>query len=263
MLYDVLSLWEVAHRWHDVDPNLTDPKALPLPVQDTLRFLTRHMARHELRSCSANGVENPTDEDVVEYEDYVPATVRASGEPEEDEVAAEDGDSAPNPTDAEPELYGDNPWDSDEVYDEYEAYRTRRTRKHNAAIEGFERCFEGRIYDKGKLDSVYMSKWSLRKFCHRQGVALPTFWYTKEEAEEPTPAPKRPSQIDKQMCGAVAQTLWDIDPTLTIAAIIEHKAIQRFANGALYGAKTLRDWVKEVDPRPPEAKRGRPKKSAD
>lgn len=36
---DYLSLWEVAHRWHGVDPNKTDASDLPLAVQDALRYL--------------------------------------------------------------------------------------------------------------------------------------------------------------------------------------------------------------------------------
>jgi hypothetical protein len=36
---DHLSLWEVAHRWHGVDPNKTDASDLPLAVQDALRYL--------------------------------------------------------------------------------------------------------------------------------------------------------------------------------------------------------------------------------
>lgn len=36
---DYLSLWEVAHRWHGVDPNKTDVLDLPLAVQDSLRYL--------------------------------------------------------------------------------------------------------------------------------------------------------------------------------------------------------------------------------
>lgn len=34
---DYLSLWEVAHRWHGVDPNKTPD--LPLAVQDALRYI--------------------------------------------------------------------------------------------------------------------------------------------------------------------------------------------------------------------------------
>lgn len=41
MLSTYLSIWEVAHRWHKVDPNKTDPQNLPFEVQDALRFLAR------------------------------------------------------------------------------------------------------------------------------------------------------------------------------------------------------------------------------
>ncbi|WP_288373369.1 hypothetical protein [uncultured Marinobacter sp.] len=43
---DHLSIWEVAHRWHDQDPNNSDPSALPLPVQDMLRTITLRRLRN-------------------------------------------------------------------------------------------------------------------------------------------------------------------------------------------------------------------------
>lgn len=36
-----LSIWEIAHRWRDVNPDKTDPTDLPLIVQDTLRYICR------------------------------------------------------------------------------------------------------------------------------------------------------------------------------------------------------------------------------
>lgn len=45
---DYLSLWEVAHRWHGIDPNKTEPASLPLVVQDTLRYLCRAVLDGEI-----------------------------------------------------------------------------------------------------------------------------------------------------------------------------------------------------------------------
>lgn len=45
---DYLSLWEVAHRWHGIDPNRTDSSDLPLSVQDALRYLCKAVLNGEL-----------------------------------------------------------------------------------------------------------------------------------------------------------------------------------------------------------------------
>ncbi len=36
-----LSLWEIAHYWHDCDPRLSDTQQIPLKVRDTLLVLTK------------------------------------------------------------------------------------------------------------------------------------------------------------------------------------------------------------------------------
>jgi len=74
------------------------------------------------------------------------------------------------------------------------------------------------------------------------------------------PQPIKNSVTDKIRCQAIAQCLWDDNPKRTIASIITDKKIQKFGNGAQYEEKTLRGWVRSVDPRPPSEKTGRPKK---
>ena len=36
-----LSIWEIAHRWHDVSPDGTDPEKLPTKIQDSIRYISR------------------------------------------------------------------------------------------------------------------------------------------------------------------------------------------------------------------------------
>lgn len=72
--------------------------------------------------------------------------------------------------------------------------------------------------------------------------------------------PLRQSQLDKARCQALAQMLWEENPTCTIADMIKDKRILKFGNGSQYIEKTLHDWLKEVDPRLPENRIGRPKK---
>jgi hypothetical protein len=48
MLSEYLSIWEISHRWQNVDPNKTDPKNLPFEIQDALRFLCRLLLQGKL-----------------------------------------------------------------------------------------------------------------------------------------------------------------------------------------------------------------------
>ncbi len=52
------SLWEVAHRWHNLDPESTNPQKLPFAVQDTLRSLAGANHYDGLMIVNCNGVEN-------------------------------------------------------------------------------------------------------------------------------------------------------------------------------------------------------------
>ena len=63
--------------------------------------------------------------------------------------------------------------------------------------------------------------------------------------------------IDRELCRAVARTLWFIFPKMTIKAIAEHIAIQKFANCRKYtGKHTIRNWIKDLNPN--SSKGGRP-----
>lgn len=48
-----------------------------------------------------------------------------------------------------------------------------------------------------------------------------------------------PVQKDKLVCQAIAKTLWDIFPTMTITAMSQHTAVLEYGGGKLYPGKTL------------------------
>ena len=66
-----LSIWEIAHRWYDVDPNTSDPKSLPLPVQDLLRVITNMQVRHFLPVLKKSGVQLKYEGTFVSFEDFL------------------------------------------------------------------------------------------------------------------------------------------------------------------------------------------------
>ncbi len=248
---DVLSIWEITHRWHNVDPNLTDEKALPLPVQDTLRYLTRLMARHDLRSSSSTGTVYWTDADIDDFE-----TFSNYGHLE---------DSLKNADPNSSELW--------EAYDGYLDHCERKIRRHRENIENFCRCFDDRIFDKNLLDNVYTTRHELKEAIDEENsygsnkISLPEFWFPANEQNKTDQKPEsstkrkklRNNQADKLLVQTIARAIWAEDPSTTITDLTDHKGIRQHGNGALYTQKTLHSWIAEVDPRDPKQKIGRRK----
>jgi len=247
-LYDVLSVWELAHRWCDIDPNLSDPEKLPLEVQDRLRFLTRMMANHELHSCSVHGSENTIHLDVMRFEEYINAFY--------DNKGISEGEK----------------WTH---YEDYQDRMDRKMEKHNQNIEGLEQCYQSRKYNKNQLDDLYVVQHNFARFCKRQSIPLPSFWYPENwnielggvVDDENTPPDDvithrlKSNLEDRISCRAIAQALWDTNPELTIEDIKNHRHIQVIGNGKQYkGRDTIRNWIKDLDPRPIDERIGRPSK---
>ena len=134
----------------------------------------------------------------------------------------------------------------------------------NKLSESYEKSF----FDRGFLEAVCLEREDLGKWCQEKGIALPVFWFSDQKSwadvSEGTPesvATLRPVQIDKIVCQAIARTLWDIYPTMTISDMTKHLAIQNHGGGKNYkGAHTLREWLSDVAPPEVKGKPGRPKK---
>lgn len=232
-LPDVLSVWEIAHRWHSINPLSEDP--LPVPVQDTLRQLTRALYQHKLTIANEHGREFGNLMTTVDYDEFVL-------ESEDNEEAGEFDLEAAR-------------------YKAFLTHQQQRIRQHDELVAEFPACFHGQVYERSLLMGRYVTHHALCEFCDKEGIAFPDFWTTEPQStDDKSKRPTRSSQIDKQLVQAVARTLWDIDPDFTIAQLIKHNAIQVYANGGMYkGKHTLRNWISEVDPRADGEKRGRPK----
>jgi hypothetical protein len=235
-LPDVLSLWEIAHRWHGTNPLSEEP--LPVPVQDTLRQLTRALYQHKLTLANEHGREYGNLMTTVDYDAFV-----LDAEVSEDNEEAGDFDL------------------ETARYEAFLAHQQQRIRQHDELVADFPACFHGQEYNRTLLTSRYITYHALSEYCEKEGISYPAFWKTElESSNDNLKRPTKTSQIDKLLVQAVARTLWDIDPDFTIAQLIKHNAIQVYANGGLYkGKHTLRNWISEVDPRADGEKRGRPK----
>ncbi|MBW4933228.1 hypothetical protein [Marinobacter sp. F4206] len=259
MDFDHLSIWEIAHRWHDVDPNTSDPQALPLPVQDLLRVITNMQARQFMPVLKKSGVQLKNEQNFISFE----AFLSQAEKPEN--------------------LENQDLWLT-QVREDYFEQQDRWCAKHNEATEGLDQCFRGRVFDKKKLEGIHLDRSAIRAFCREKGLKLPGFWFTKGEKQsfddesnqdEPELAGGgkiRQDEADRfwnRLTNAqkhrilsreIAQVLWHENPNLTQAAIIDHSAIREYAGAKFYSdPNTVRSWIRDLDPRPEDKRRGRPK----
>lgn len=226
----VLSIWEIAFRWHNENPELPEGKLIPVPVQDTLRMLSGWVVRGELRVCSTIGVVHWAPRDAPTYDEWRPTIANLSDE---------------------------------EKFEEWYSYRERRLDEWTKIAESLTPCYERRLLDKTILDSAFTTFNEFMKACQYHCEEVPTFWKVEGERQVEAEADEtrlRPNQVDRIRCQAIAATLWLSNDQMTIAEITKHSAIQIYGNGKHYKDATLRGWIKEVDPRPAEKKRGRPRK---
>ena len=263
-----LSLWEIAHRLHDCDPNLSDPLALPLPVQDSLRLLTRELSLDNLHVVSEFGTTYWNFNDIPSREDFMPPSRMFSSTTEEDEDIKLINDVLISELSEDESVENEVNYDDINVEEEYQIFMDVHLRRHNQAVEDLDKCYKKRIFDKEKLESIFLDRYEFSQYCIRNNHKLPTFWFSENDIEsfqtdnkkiELKETKLRPNQLDKELCRAIAQTLWSISPETNIATICRSKQIQMYGNGAQYTEKTMRSWIADLDPREGNT-HGRPKK---
>lgn len=220
--FNYLSVWEVAHRWQNIDPNKTDSEDLPFEIQDSLRFLSR--------------------------------LVLAGRIPLLDEVFSS------NPESKSPNRYDHHMFEVPEIPKAYKdcvygrIYDKSVLDSHLISNIDLFRCcvfedlpFPDFWFDDGLLAAI--------------GATTSASGSPINNLPEIDKQTVRRSLFDKELCQSIARTLWDIYPDIRIAQMAKHKAIQQYGNGRQYkGEHTLRDWLREIAPSHIKNQPGRPKK---
>lgn len=224
MIDRYLSIWEIAHRWRDVNPDKSDPADLPMNVQDTIRYICHAVLAGDLAlfgqvvmTSNENNNDSGSRSDIRQFHvDEIPAQLE------------------------------------DCLYRKYD-----KNVLNAYFIEGENLSFYC-IHDQcrdGNSHVDYPSCWSHLMIGTTLGEDEPDVY----EPPQIQVQPLRPSQTDKLVCQAIAKTLWDIHPKMTITAMKKQRAILIHGNGKLYqGKNTLRDWLSEIAPEDVK-KPGRPK----
>lgn len=83
--------------------------------------------------------------------------------------------------------------------------------------------------------------------------------YLNSKSSKATKKLTEPQQ-DKLDCQAIAKEIWTKNPQFTKVEVINLSALAPYKN-KYKGKNTLSDWLKEIDPRPLEKRRGRPCKN--
>jgi hypothetical protein len=221
---EILSVWEIGHRWAGYDPDKTDNADLPLPVKDAFRQLIQAIRHDRLPICNEVGIQGKA---------YIYS--RSTGQTRTVEEALGALEDSYFKRHYERELL-------DSIYlDQWDVGTW-------ASDEGL-----------ALPDFWFPANWVERRF-NPETDAGGVHGEVDDVGESENAPVLRASQTDKLVCQGIARALWDIDPVMTIASMTKHKAIQQYGNGRLYkGKDTLRNWLSEVAPASVKSRRGRPR----
>lgn len=232
--HDPLSIWELALRWNNLDPDVESAIGLPPGCKDLLRDL-----------CLAGGrYINPLDAYGDEYLgvfipvinlDIASKVLRAL-------------ETVATTRTFERELLDTVYFRKDQV--------ARWCINTNRPFPFF--------WCRGDEADYYLGEWRRQR---REEYPFEIPWLaTTKPAVKPladVPQKTRPTtqvQRDKALVQLAAKALWMLFPTMTIADLIQRTEIRIDSNGKQYKPKTLRLWVSAVDVRTSAQKTGRPKK---
>lgn len=226
MIDRYLSIWEVAHRWHDANPDKTDPADLPLIVQDALRYICRGVLSGSLGlfHIIVMGIDN-----------------KYNGSGFRSDIA---------------EIY------VDECPAELEncLYRQYDKKVLNSffidCIGFFEYCMHSQLSEINSFVD-FPPFWS---------SLIDTSSPSVDAADTSTPSSAQPIRIDKRLrtqiaCQQIAQSIWLNKPDSTNLEIALSQEIQQLGGGSEYQLDTVQEWLSEIDPRDPSKKRGRKRKN--
>lgn len=103
-------------------------------------------------------------------------------------------------------------------------------------------------------NELVFSRKQLRPWAEMRGQR-PPFLFPEDRAQERKPAP-RESEIMKERCQAIAALKWRDNPNISITDLANDPDIKLFGyNNGSYTIRTVKLWLSEVDPRPPEVKK--------
>lgn len=225
----VLSLWEIAHRWNNLDP-VTSQEANQVSVVDSLDFLFREIDEGKLTPITGLAGSAPLS---LEATKQLAVDFLKSHRIEKSLLTGiginrwNFGETCVNQGIKLPGFW----FDADDEY-EIATWGTKTTAAKLAEM----------------LQPV-----TPERIAQAFGLPIP----------EPEGLPLHKLQrthLDQIVCQRIAEKLWHDNPGASYADIHHHPDMTKYGNAGVYGLSTIKDWLRSVAPQ--DIKRGgRPKKA--
>lgn len=226
LLNNDLSLWEIAHRWNNLDPDKKHWLGLPLELKDSFRLMTDAILNADLVS------------DLL-MEKWHPGA------------------------DSPPEFY--IRYYIDDIYACIWGRKFNRKLFKFVGVNRwhFQKWCE--MYNIPLPEFWFPPGWKIEpdRFMDDKSEAIDDETddlVTKDETNADKESKLKANQKAKIACQQIAERLWKEQPDINIANMVKHDLIQKYGGGICYIDDTVRSWIKDLAPPEIKGKRGRPKK---
>ena len=285
---DYLSLWDIAHRLANVEQNTSDPEAPPTAVVDILQSMLIAQQRSELAVVTVYGIQLKDDR-------YLPSWIYLNPNNEEtwrygkdhaqelyNEFITKKTERLHKHIDHHNNiLIGSAPYSKkylDKINTDKTDFAEWTLRKrlpfpnfwfHDDEIENTLLELELKV-----LVDDECTRLERRGICPlRNSIAQETTPnHSPDITTEQTPTKYKKDEIDvfwgtlnnqqraRILCREIATILWKNDPNLGIEDIKKNEVFLKYGGARYFSSKnTTRDWIKDLDPRPPSERVGRPR----
>jgi len=202
---DDLSLWEIAHRWYDADPNSSEGNSTPLNVQDLMRLLSKLLYQHEIQLSNEQGNPQWNYSFKIDWYDFqidlavlpcgvvfqsfevicIPDTVNTDHFYDDAYNVYEIDPTRIPLTNTDRSCcftsYGEKC--KKDAYKWHEEYADRRSEYHIEKTKDLDKCFRDRIFDKKLLDNIFIGEDEIARICMKNDWEFPEFWFGKPGSE--------------------------------------------------------------------------------
>lgn len=233
LLNDHLSLWEIAHRWNNVDPNKIHWFGLPLEVKDSCRLMMNAILNAELESSLEmnkwhSGSDTPPEFFIRYHLDNIKACI----------------------------------W----------GQKFNRKLFKFVSVDRWYLQKWCEMYNIPLPEFWFPSGWKIEpdRFMDEESEEIDgdtNDLVNKGETDADKESKLRICQRARASCQQLAELLWKDNPELNISEMVRHEVIikygARYYEGDIvrcYGDETIRRWIQDLAPTHIKGKRGRPKK---
>ncbi len=226
LLNDNLSLWEIAHRWNNLEPDKIHWLGLPLELKDSFRLMMDAILNANLVSSLSMekwhpNSDSPPDSYIRYYLDDINACIW--GRKFNSKLF---------------KSIGIDRWQFKQWCEMYNiplpefwfppGWKIEADRFFDDDAEGID----------GEIDDLT----------------------NQDESNSDRESKLKANQKAKIACQQIAERLWKEQPDINITDMVKHDLVQKYGGANCYIDETVRSWIKDLAPSHIKGKRGRPKK---